>query len=91
MYRIIVTAKKQLKGYCHVHKEGDTFIIEEGQIIRLVKGNGICIYALAAMLPLFPALSKELPADDWMSAEVQEYTCLDPENTMLFEIKREKV
>lgn len=91
MYRIVVKVKKQLKGSCHIHKVGDCFVVEEGQILKIVKGDGVCIYALAGMLPLFPALSKELPKEDWMAAETQEYICLDPENTVLFELKREKV
>lgn len=91
MYRSVVTVKKQVKGRCHVHKIGDCFAVENGQILCIVKGDGVCIYALAGMLPLFSALSKELPKEDWMAAGVQEYLCIDPENTVLFELRREKI
>jgi len=30
------------------------------------------------MLPPFPALSKELPKEDWMAVETQEYNLLGP-------------
>lgn len=90
MYRSVVTVKKQVKGRCHVHEVGDCFAVENGQVLRILKGDKVCIYALAGMLPLFPALSKELPQEDWMSAKVQEYLCIDPENTVLFELSREE-
>ncbi len=94
-YRIIVTVK-EVKGHCGIHKVGDRFIVEEGQNLSLDTAKSLCIYALAGLIPLFPALSKDLPKDDWMSAETQYIQCIDPGpqygggGTVIFEIKREK-
>lgn len=63
MHRSVVTVKKQAKGRCHVHKIGDCFAVENGQILCVIKGDGICIYALAGMLPLFSALSELTPLE----------------------------
>ncbi|MFB0562171.1 MAG: TIGR04076 family protein [Candidatus Lokiarchaeia archaeon] len=96
MYRIIVTVK-EVKGHCGIHNEGDRFVVDEGQVLSLDTAKSLCVYALAGLIPLFPALSKDLPADDWMSAETQYIQCIDPGpeygggGTVLFEIKRERV
>jgi len=96
-YRTWITVK-EIKGACHVHKVGDTYLIEDdGQSLRFERGEKFCIYALSAMLPLFSALSKELEKEDWMAAETQIFQCPDPGpergggGTVYFEIKREKV
>ena len=96
VYRIIVTVK-EVKGHCPIHKVGDRFFVDEGQILSLDTARSLCIFALAGLIPLFPALSKDLPKDDWMSAETQYLQCNDPGpnygggGTVIFEVKKEKV
>ena len=96
-YRARVTVR-EIKGECHIHKVGDTYIVEEeGQSFRFEKGERFCTYALSSMLPLFSALSKELERADWRAAENLIFQCPDPGpergggGTVYFEIKREKV
>jgi len=90
MYRLLINVKEQVRGICPVHKVGEKFIVDEGYIIHPGKLEKLCVYALAGMMPLFAALSKDLPEEDPMSTKIQHYQCFDPHNTVLFEIKREK-
>jgi uncharacterized repeat protein (TIGR04076 family) len=96
VYRVIVTVR-EVKGHCGIHKVGDSFVVDEGQILSLDTAKSLCVLALASLIPLFPALSKDLPKDDWMSAETQYLQCNDPGpkygggGTVIFEVKREKV
>ncbi|MDY7037535.1 MAG: TIGR04076 family protein [Thermodesulfobacteriota bacterium] len=96
-YQIRITVK-EIKGECHIHNVDDTYLVEEdGQSLRLEKGEKICTYALSGMLPLFSALSKELGKEDWMAAETQIYQCPDPGQerggggTVYFEVKRKRI
>ena len=89
---------KEIKGDCHAHKVGDTYLVEQdGYSLRFEKGEKFCTYALSGMLPIFSGLSKELEKGDWMAAETQIYQCPDPGpergggGTVYFEITREKV
>ncbi|MHA1580812.1 MAG: hypothetical protein ACTSUQ_14465 [Candidatus Freyarchaeota archaeon] len=43
--------------------------MDEGQTISLDTAKRMCVSALAGLIPLFPALSKDPPKDDWMSAD----------------------
>ena len=96
MHRIVVTVR-EVRGHCGVHSVGDRFVVDEGQIISLDTAKRLCVFAPAGLIPLFPALSKDLPEDAWMSVETQCVQCIDPGpeygggGTVLFEIKREKV
>jgi uncharacterized repeat protein (TIGR04076 family) len=96
-YRVRITVK-EIKGECHIHKVGDSYLVEEDrQTLRFEKGEKFCTLALSGMLPLFSALSKELEEDDWMAAETQIYQCSEPGpergggGTVYFEIKREVI
>ncbi|MFW5935703.1 MAG: TIGR04076 family protein [Candidatus Hadarchaeota archaeon] len=96
-YRIIATVK-DIDGKCPIHSIGDGYLIEEdGQSLKILKGERLCTYALSSMLPFFSALSKELEDDDWMASESHLFQCPDPGPqrggvaTVYFEIKREKV
>ncbi|MFO7966932.1 MAG: TIGR04076 family protein [Archaeoglobaceae archaeon] len=98
-YRIVVTVK-EVEGNCPIHTERDSYLIEEdGQSLRVLKGEKLCIYALSSMLPFFSALSRELESNDWMASESQSHVlqCPDPGPqkggvaTVYFEVKRERV
>jgi len=96
-YRVRITVK-DINGYCHIHKVGDTYLIgEDGQSLKLEKGETLCTYALSGMLPAFSALCKGLDKEDWMAAETQIYQCPDPGpkkggvGTVYFEITRERI
>ncbi len=95
-YRIIVTVK-EVEGNCPIHSVGDSYLIEEdGQSLRILRGEKLCIYALSSMLPFFSALSKELESEDWMASESHMLQCPDPgpqrggAATVYFELRREE-
>lgn len=95
-YRITVTVK-EIKGSCPIHSEGDSYLVEEdGQSLRILKGEKLCIYALSSMLPFFSALSKELEKENWMASESHVLQCPDPgperggAATVYFEVRREQ-
>ncbi len=96
MHRIVVTVR-EVRGNCGVDSVGDRVVVDAGQIISLDTAKRLCVFAPAGLIPLFPALSKDLPEDAWMSVETQCVQCIDPGpeygggGTVLFEIKREKV
>jgi len=59
----------------------------------LVRDSGVyfsqpfCLYALAATLPLLPAMARELPPGDWMAHE-NAVICPDPKGNVLLRIER---
>jgi len=89
----------EVKGTCPVYHFGDTFTIEEGYILRVVEEHGICMHALASIMPYYVALSKGvkpvtlgLAKKDDGRAYVQ---CLNPcdytgGGTVVFQIEREE-
>ena len=77
------------KGHCNAnHKLGDTYLIR-GDTEKLDLGNGgICLHALAAMLPKLFAM--RYGSQFWWSADpdVVRANCPDAENPHVFEIRR---
>ena len=73
--RVEVVAPPGARIYCGA-KPGDHFTLE-GEILRLPPGQGISIYALAAVLPLLPAKQRVTDANDWMTTDA-EVACPDP-------------
>jgi uncharacterized repeat protein (TIGR04076 family) len=41
-----------------------------GEMLTLPPGQGVSIYALAALLPLLPAKQRETHPNDWMTTDV---------------------
>lgn len=84
MYRIKITVK-EIRGHCAFnHKVGDEVTVD-GEL----KGR-VCLSALASMLPYI--YSMRYGADfPWAeNKDVITIRCPDPENRVVFEIKREK-
>ncbi len=70
---------EEIEGNCHVHEEGDEFIIKsDGQTLQLTKTDRICLYALNSISSVLPAMTKELDEDDWMSKKERVLQCMDP-------------
>jgi len=83
---------KEIKGTCPVYKEGDTFSIEEGFILKT--NIPLCMHGLASIMPYYVALSRNIkPEDIGLGKGSKAYTqCLDPceytgGGTVIFEIE----
>jgi uncharacterized repeat protein (TIGR04076 family) len=87
MYRVKVTVKS-VKGNCGAgYKKGDFFTIEDGVMIKPGEPDGLCMYALPALLPYITAYSRETSQDDWINS-LTELQCPDSTNTVIFGLER---
>ena len=68
------------------HIEGEYFTVE-GENLVFAAGQKISMYALAAVLPLFPAKQRDTDPNDWMSTDA-EVACPDPHCGGRFRITR---
>jgi uncharacterized repeat protein (TIGR04076 family) len=68
------------------HIEGESFMVV-GENLVFPKDHKVSMYALAALLPLLPAMQRELSEHDWMSTDT-EITCPDPHCGGRFRITR---
>ncbi len=88
---------KEIKGFCPVYKEGDSFIILEGYKLKTEKA--ICMHSLTAIMPYYVALSRGILSKELGLAKEDEniayVQCLDPchytsGGTVIFEIEVKK-
>lgn len=87
MYQVKLTVKS-VKGSCAAgYKEGDHFFIENGVMIKPGEPEGICMYALPALLPYLTAYCRETKEDDWINFK-EELQCPDNTNTVIFGLER---
>ncbi|MEM2673859.1 MAG: TIGR04076 family protein, partial [Candidatus Bathyarchaeia archaeon] len=78
MYKIRIRVKK-IDGKCPVLNETDEYLVDEdGQTLRIVKGDKLCLYALSSLIPFLPTLSRDLPSGFWMNKDLIYFTCPDP-------------
>jgi uncharacterized repeat protein (TIGR04076 family) len=66
---------------------GDYFEVTESSRIRIPGDRHFCIYALAAILPLLPAVQRRLADDDWLEQDTL-VACPDPDERVLMRIER---
>lgn len=66
---------------------GDYFEVTQSSHIRIPPDRHFCIYALAAILPLLPAVQRRLAADDWLEHDSL-VACPDPDERVLMRIER---
>jgi uncharacterized repeat protein (TIGR04076 family) len=66
---------------------GDYFEVTESSHIRIPGDRHFCIYALAAILPLLPAVQRRLADDDWLEQDTL-VACPDPDERVLMRIER---
>lgn len=66
---------------------GDSFDVTSSSRITIPEGKHICLYALAAVLPLLPAMQRDLADDDWLAHE-NEVACPDPHERLVMRIER---
>lgn len=87
IYKNIKVCIKSIDGKCPVnHQVGETFHIKNHRIISEGE-DGLCLYALSAMIPYFTAYYRDTPEGDWINNK-KELQCPDSKNTVIFEIER---
>jgi uncharacterized repeat protein (TIGR04076 family) len=92
-YRVTFTVK-EAKGEhpCQIYKVGDKITFEGSEIVK-DKTDGLCVYALASMIPYVTALVRDTPKGDWINHKtiIQCPDPLPPIRTVVFQIDREPV
>jgi uncharacterized repeat protein (TIGR04076 family) len=79
---------KSVKGFCSAgYQVGDYFEVREGLMIAAGKPQGICIYALPALIPYLTAYCRETAPGDWINRKT-ELQCPDSDNTVVFGLER---
>lgn len=74
-----------VKGECSAgYRKGDKFYVEDPNIIS---SSPICIYAISALIPYLTAKYRDVSEDDWIN-HVELLECPDPENTVMFRVRR---
>jgi uncharacterized repeat protein (TIGR04076 family) len=68
-------------------KPGDYFEVTDSSRISIPADRHFCIYALAAILPLLPAVQRRLADDDWLEHDTL-VACPDPDERVLMRIER---
>lgn len=66
---------------------GDYFEVVNSSQVRVPPGKHICLYALAAVLPLLPAKQRKLPDNDWLERDSL-VCCPDPDERLVLRIER---
>lgn len=90
MYHLRIVVE-EIRGFCDLPmKVGDFFEIQGGKLI-VPAGKHICMWALAAMLPMFPAKQRNIVEEnDWLPS-TQHLCCPDPNGMVIYRIERQAV
>ncbi len=84
MYKLEIQVV-EVRGECSAgYRTGDKFYVEDPNILSK---KPICIYAISALIPYITAKYRHVPDNDWIN-HVELLECPDPENTVIFKIKR---
>jgi uncharacterized repeat protein (TIGR04076 family) len=87
MAKIKVTVEK-IDGYCNLPMQiGDYFFVN-GSKLTVPEGKHICIFALQAMMPVFPLLNvkDELDKTHWIR-KIKTISCPDPKGQVQFRLE----
>ena len=89
MYSIRVTVER-IDGYCNQPMlVGDSFTLDGGKL-RIPDGKYVCIWALQAMMPVFPLLQHaEVSAKDDWTRKAAQFVCPDPRGLVHYRIERD--
>lgn len=68
------------------HIDGEVFRVE-GELLIFNEGHRVSMFALAALLPLLPAMQRDTSPNDWMSTDT-EIACPDPHCGGRFKVTR---
>lgn len=83
--RVVV---EEVRGFCDLPmRPGDYFEVRGGRL-TVPQGQHICMWALAAMLPMFPAKQRKIDEEnDWLPS-TQHMCCPDPNGMVIYRIER---
>ena len=83
--RVVV---EEVKGFCDLPmKPGDYFEVRGGRII-IPDGGHMCLWALSALMPMFPAKQRNSDdANDWLPS-TSRLCCPDPDGMVIYRIDR---
>ena len=87
MSRIKVTVER-IDGCCSLPVlVGDHFFVEDSKL-TVPDGRHVCIWALSAMMPVFPILEQRtsLPTDHWVT-RVERFQCPDPDGRVIYRLE----
>lgn len=78
---------KSVAGNCSAgYKEGDSFIVEEPNIVPESPGH-FCYYAIPSLITYLNAYVRDTPEKDWIN-KLSVLQCPDAKNTVVFEVER---
>lgn len=66
---------------------GDYCELRRSSQLQIPDGNHFCLYALAAALPLLPAMQRASDPNDWISRDT-EIACPDPDERLIMRVER---
>ncbi len=87
MAKIKVTVER-IDGYCNLPMQvGDYFFVEDSKL-KVPDGKHVCIWALQAMMPIFPIMSARDHLDDghWIKT-VDQFCCPDPKGLVHYKLE----
>ncbi len=87
MTRLKITVER-IDGYCNLPMlVGDHFYVD-GSKLRIPEDGHICMWALQAMMPVFPIkqASEDLSDDHWVKG-VKYFQCPDPDGKVIYKIE----
>jgi len=76
----------EIEGECSKHKVGDSWVMENGTLYDPDK-NGICVYALNAIMPMLPLKETEVAEKDHWIFKYRDFVCPDINGRALFRIE----
>ena len=86
LHNLVVTIEGDPKKFVCAHRPGVAFRVEGENLIFEV--NRFSMYALAMLIPFFPAKQRPTSPNDWMTTD-ERFPCPDPHCKAVFVVRRE--
>jgi uncharacterized repeat protein (TIGR04076 family) len=88
MARIKITVER-IEGYCNLNMLVGDSIFVEGSKLFIPDGKYMCMWALQAMMPVFPLLNeKDALSDQHWVKGVKHFSCPDPKGRVIYRLER---
>ncbi len=87
MAKIKITVER-IEGYCNLNMLVGDQIYIEGSKLTIPEGKYMCMWALQAMMPVFPILNEKssLPDEHWVK-KVKHFSCPDPKGRVIYRLE----